>query len=40
MKGDLSGDELIANGRAVLDWIASYLEHPEKYPVLSRVEAG
>ncbi len=40
MTGDLSGDELIANGRAVLDWIAAYLEHPERYPVLSSSKPG
>jgi aromatic-L-amino-acid decarboxylase len=38
--GDLSRDELLTNGRAVLDWIADYLEHPEKYPVLSQVKPG
>src|SRR5690349_15660329 len=37
---DLPSNELITNGRAVLDWIASYLEHPEKYPVLSQVKPG
>ena len=40
MSGDLSRDELLANGRAVLDWIASYLEHPERYPVLSAARPG
>jgi len=40
MTGDLSGDELIANGRAVLDWIAAYLEHPERHPVLSSSKPG
>jgi aromatic-L-amino-acid/L-tryptophan decarboxylase len=28
------------NGHALVDWIAEYLEHPEKYPVLSRVKPG
>jgi aromatic-L-amino-acid decarboxylase len=28
------------NGHALVDWIAEYLEHPEKYPVLSRVTPG
>jgi aromatic-L-amino-acid decarboxylase len=37
---DLPTDELIANGRAVLDWIAAYLDHPEKYPVLSQSRPG
>jgi aromatic-L-amino-acid decarboxylase len=40
MSGDLSRDELVEQGRAVLDWIAEYLEHPEQYPVLSRVRPG
>jgi len=40
MPGDLSPRELRDTGRAVLDWIAEYLEHPEKYPVLSRVRPG
>ena len=38
--GDLSTAELRAQGRAVLDWIAAYLDHPERYPVLSRVVPG
>jgi len=40
MSGDLSREDLLANGRAVLDWIASYLEHPERYPVLSAARPG
>ncbi len=28
------------NGHALVDWIAEYLAHPEKYPVLSRVKPG
>jgi aromatic-L-amino-acid decarboxylase len=40
VSGDLSRDELVAQGRAVLDWIANYLESPERYPVLSRVRPG
>src|SRR5512146_250127 len=40
MPGDLSRDELISQGRAILDWIADYLEHPERYPVLSRARPG
>jgi aromatic-L-amino-acid decarboxylase len=27
-------------GHELVDWIAEYLEHPEKYPVLSRVAPG
>ena len=28
------------HGHELVDWIADYLEHPEKYPVLSRVKPG
>jgi aromatic-L-amino-acid/L-tryptophan decarboxylase len=28
------------HGHELVDWIAEYLEHPEKYPVLSRVRPG
>ena len=38
--GDLPTEELIREGRAVLDWIARYLDHPEQYPVLSQVRPG
>lgn len=38
--GDLPREELIAGGQRVLDWIANYLEHPERYPVLSSVKPG
>jgi aromatic-L-amino-acid decarboxylase len=37
---DLPSSELVTHGRAILDWIAEYLEHPERYPVLSRVVPG
>ena len=40
MPGDLSRDELISQGRAILEWIADYLDHPERYPVLSRARPG
>lgn len=40
MSGDLSSDELVSQGRVILDWIAAYLDHPEKYPVLSNVRPG
>ncbi|HMA23138.1 MAG TPA: pyridoxal-dependent decarboxylase, partial [Gemmatimonadaceae bacterium] len=40
MPGDLSRDELISQGRAILEWIADYLEHPERFPVLSRARPG
>ena len=28
------------HGHELVDWIAEYLEHPERYPVLSRVRPG
>jgi aromatic-L-amino-acid decarboxylase len=40
VSGDLPRDELVAHGRAVLDWIANYLESPERYSVLSRARPG
>jgi aromatic-L-amino-acid/L-tryptophan decarboxylase len=40
VSGDLSRDELVEQGRSVLDWIAEYLEHPEQYPVLSQAKPG
>ena len=38
--GDLSRADLIAQGGAILEWIATYLEHPERYSVLSSVHPG
>src|SRR5712691_1994205 len=29
-----------AHGHELVDWIADYLDHPDKYPVLSRVKPG
>jgi aromatic-L-amino-acid decarboxylase len=31
---------LRAHGKEVVDWAADYLEHPERYPVLSRIKPG
>ena len=36
MNGDLPREELLAQGRAMLDWIGEYLEHS----AVSRVVAG
>ena len=33
-------DAFRRHGHALVDWIATYLDHPERYPVLSRVEPG
>src|SRR6185295_12268711 len=40
MTGDIPSEELIREGRAVLDWIARYLDHSDQYPVLSQVRPG
>ena len=33
----MNADEFRKSGHALVDWIADYLEHSERYPVLSRV---
>ena len=38
--GDLSPSEFRAAAHAAVDWIAEYLEHPERYPVRSQVSPG
>ncbi|MEP6621471.1 MAG: pyridoxal-dependent decarboxylase [bacterium] len=38
--GDLPIDELKKHGEQILSWIATYLEHPERYPVVSRLAPG
>ncbi len=38
--GDLSPDEFRAAAHAAVDWIADYLEHPERQAVRSRVHPG
>jgi aromatic-L-amino-acid decarboxylase len=38
--GLLDGDAFRQNAHRLVDWIADYLEHSEKYPVLSRVAPG
>ena len=40
MHGDLPRDQLIDKGRETLDWIANYLEHPERHPVLASTRPG
>ena len=40
LTGDLSADEFRAAAHAAVDWIAEYLEHPERYPVKSRALPG
>jgi aromatic-L-amino-acid decarboxylase len=38
--GDLPTAELRDHGRRLLGWIAEYLEHPERYPVVSPAKPG
>ena len=38
--GDMPADEFRAAGHALVDWIADYLQHSERYPVLSQIEPG
>src|SRR3954468_7443987 len=38
--GDLPTSELLTHGRTALDWIARYLDHPERVSVLSQVVPG
>jgi aromatic-L-amino-acid decarboxylase len=37
---DLAPEEFRRLGHQLVDWVATYLEHPEKYPVLSRAKPG
>src|SRR5262245_41104914 len=36
----MTNDEFRKNGHALVDWIADYLEHSEKYPVLAQAKPG
>ena len=38
--GDLDPETFRRHGHQVVDWIADYLAHPERVPVLSRVKPG
>jgi aromatic-L-amino-acid decarboxylase len=38
--GDLPSAELLTHGHAALEWIARYLDHPERVSVLSQVVPG
>ncbi|HVF91981.1 MAG TPA: pyridoxal-dependent decarboxylase [Blastocatellia bacterium] len=38
--GDMSAEEFRRYGYQVIDWIAEYLDHPERYPVLSKSRPG
>jgi aromatic-L-amino-acid decarboxylase len=36
----MNGDDFRRHGHILVDWIAEYVEHPERYPVLARVKPG
>src|SRR6185295_9749510 len=36
----MDSDAFRKHGHELVEWIAEYLEHPDKYPVLSRVTPG
>jgi aromatic-L-amino-acid decarboxylase len=38
--GDMDPEAFRREGYRVVDWVADYLAHPERYPVLSRVAPG
>jgi aromatic-L-amino-acid/L-tryptophan decarboxylase len=38
--GDMSPDDFRRYGHRIVDWIAEYLAHPERHPVLSMVQPG
>jgi len=38
--GDIDPEVFRTQGKQIVDWIADYLSHPERYPVLSRVAPG
>ncbi len=38
--GDMDLEEFRIRGRQLVEWIADYLENPERYPVLSRSQPG
>ena len=38
--GDMSPEDFRRYGHHIVDWIADYLSHPERYPVLSRNQPG
>src|SRR5919197_805128 len=38
--GDMSAEEFRRHGHEVIDWVADYLAHAERHPVLAQVEPG
>jgi aromatic-L-amino-acid decarboxylase len=37
---DMNSDDFRTYGKQLIDWIADYLDHPDRYPVLSPVKPG
>lgn len=37
---DMNSDGFRKYGKQLIDWLADYLDHPDRYPVLSRVKPG
>jgi aromatic-L-amino-acid decarboxylase len=37
---DMNSDDFRKYGKQLIDWLADYLDHPDRYPVLSRVRPG
>jgi aromatic-L-amino-acid/L-tryptophan decarboxylase len=37
---DMNSNDFREYGQRLIDWIADYLDHPERYPVLSQVKPG
>src|SRR5512134_1227979 len=40
MMGDMPEAEFLEHGRRAVEWVAEYLAHPERYPVLARTPPG
>ena len=38
--GDMPADEFRKHGHAMVEWIARFMENPERFPVLARVAPG
>ena len=38
--GDLPTEQFVEYGKQLVEWVGEYLAHPERYPVVSRVQPG